>query len=41
MYEGDIASVLISEEQIRARTAELAEDIAKRYPAAPPKGISC
>ena len=38
MYEGDIASVLISEEQIRARTAELAEDIAKRYPAGAPEG---
>jgi hypoxanthine phosphoribosyltransferase len=32
------ASVLISEEQIRARTAELAEDIAKRYPAGAPEG---
>ena len=38
MYEGDIASVLISEEQIRARTGELAEDIAKRYPAGAPEG---
>ncbi|KAB2581905.1 hypoxanthine phosphoribosyltransferase, partial [Rhodococcus erythropolis] len=38
MYEGDIASVLISEEQIRARTAELAEEIAKRYPAGAPEG---
>lgn len=38
MYEGDIASVLISEEQIRARTAELAQDIAKRYPTGAPEG---
>jgi len=38
VYEGDIASVLISEEQIRARTAELAEDIAKRYPTGAPEG---
>jgi hypoxanthine phosphoribosyltransferase len=33
VYEGDIASVLITEEQIRARTSELAEIIANRYPA--------
>ncbi|MDG3009312.1 hypoxanthine phosphoribosyltransferase [Rhodococcus sp. D2-41] len=32
MYDGDIASVLISEEQINQRTAELAEILAKRYP---------
>ncbi len=31
MYEGDIASVLISEEQIEERTAELAEAVAARY----------
>ncbi|MFM1724568.1 MULTISPECIES: hypoxanthine phosphoribosyltransferase [Rhodococcus] len=31
MYEGDIASVLISEEQIKERTAELAEAVAARY----------
>ena len=38
MYEGDIESILISEEQIRARTAELAEEIAKRYPEDAPEG---
>ncbi|MCJ0904534.1 hypoxanthine phosphoribosyltransferase [Rhodococcus sp. SRB_17] len=38
MYEGDIASVLISEDQIRQRTAELAEEIAKRYPVGAPEG---
>lgn len=38
MYDGDIASVLISEEQIRQRTAELAEEIAARYPAGAPEG---
>ncbi|MGC0362102.1 hypoxanthine phosphoribosyltransferase [Rhodococcus sp. 27YEA15] len=38
MYEGDIASVLISEEQIRTRTAELAQEIAKRYPEGSPEG---
>lgn len=32
MYESDIASVLISEEQIKQRTTELAETIAQRYP---------
>jgi hypoxanthine phosphoribosyltransferase len=38
VYEGDIESVLISEEQIRTRTAELAEEIAKRYPEGGPEG---
>ncbi|MGA9869948.1 MAG: hypoxanthine phosphoribosyltransferase [Rhodococcus sp. (in: high G+C Gram-positive bacteria)] len=38
MYEGDIESILISEEQIKARTAELAEEIAKRYPPDSPEG---
>ncbi|MET0200026.1 MULTISPECIES: hypoxanthine phosphoribosyltransferase [Nocardiaceae] len=38
MYEGDIESILISEEQIRDRTAELAETIAKRYPVDAPEG---
>ena len=32
MYPGDIKSVLLSEEQIRSKTAELAELIAKDYP---------
>ncbi|HLS79188.1 MAG TPA: hypoxanthine phosphoribosyltransferase [Nocardia sp.] len=32
MYGDDIASVLITEEQIAEKTAELAELIAKRYP---------
>lgn len=31
MYEGDIASVLITEEQIRERTAELAAEVAADY----------
>jgi len=38
VYESDIASVLISEEQIKERTAELAESIAKRYPVGAPEG---
>ncbi|AMY22179.1 hypoxanthine phosphoribosyltransferase [Rhodococcus fascians] len=38
VYEGDIESVLISEEQIKTRTAELAEEIAKRYPEGAPEG---
>lgn len=38
MYEGDIASVLISEEQIAERTAELAASIAERYPEGSPEG---
>ncbi|TQC46599.1 hypoxanthine phosphoribosyltransferase, partial [Rhodococcus sp. WS4] len=38
MYEGDIASVLISEDEIRRRTVELAEEIAKRYPVGAPEG---
>jgi hypoxanthine phosphoribosyltransferase len=38
VYEGDIASVLITEEQIRQRTSELAEEIAKRYPVGAPEG---
>ncbi|WP_137874225.1 hypoxanthine phosphoribosyltransferase [Rhodococcus sp. Q] len=38
MYEGDIASVLISEEEIRDKTAELAAAIAEKYPADAPEG---
>ncbi|RVW06663.1 hypoxanthine phosphoribosyltransferase [Rhodococcus spongiicola] len=38
MYEGDIASVLISEEQIKQRTAELAAKVAERYPTGAPEG---
>ncbi|WP_138999158.1 hypoxanthine phosphoribosyltransferase [Rhodococcus zopfii] len=38
MYESDIASVLISEEQIKERTVELAESIAKRYPVGASEG---
>ena len=34
VYKGDIASVLISEEQIKQRTAELAAAVAARYPEA-------
>ncbi|MQY17994.1 hypoxanthine phosphoribosyltransferase [Nocardia macrotermitis] len=38
MYGDDIASVLITEEQIKAKVDELAELIAKRYPADAPEG---
>ncbi|WP_253768543.1 hypoxanthine phosphoribosyltransferase [Goodfellowiella coeruleoviolacea] len=33
MYEGDIASVLISEQQIKDKVAELAQKVAADYPA--------
>jgi len=35
LYDGDIASVLISEEQIRARIKDLAVEVAERYPEDP------
>jgi hypoxanthine phosphoribosyltransferase len=38
VYEGDIASILISEEEIETRIAELAEEIAQRYPVGGPEG---
>jgi hypoxanthine phosphoribosyltransferase len=38
LYEGDIASVLLTEEQIQTRVAELAEDVAKRFPPGTPEG---
>ncbi|MBF6349820.1 MULTISPECIES: hypoxanthine phosphoribosyltransferase [Nocardia] len=38
MYGDDIASVLITEEQIEAKVSELAELISKRYPADAPEG---
>ncbi|MGI5221851.1 hypoxanthine phosphoribosyltransferase [Nocardia sp. CA-290969] len=38
MYGDDIASVLITEEQIEAKVSELAEVISKRYPADAPEG---
>jgi hypoxanthine phosphoribosyltransferase len=38
MYPGDIKSVLLSEEQIRSKTAELAELIAADYPTPGPDG---
>lgn len=38
MYGDDIASVLITEEEIEAKVSELAEVIAKRYPADAPEG---
>lgn len=38
MYGDDIASVLITEEQIEAKVSELAEIISKRYPADAPEG---
>ncbi|MEW5812534.1 MAG: hypoxanthine phosphoribosyltransferase [Actinomycetota bacterium] len=38
LYPGDIKSVLLSEEQIRSKTAELADLIAADYPAPGPDG---
>lgn len=38
MYEGDIASVLISEDELRERTAELAAEVAARHPEGGPEG---
>ncbi|WP_280397593.1 hypoxanthine phosphoribosyltransferase [Nocardia carnea] len=38
MYGDDIASVLITEEEIDAKVSELAEVISKRYPADAPEG---
>lgn len=38
VYEGDIASVLISEEEIREKTAELAASIAEKFPEGAPEG---
>ncbi|HEY3692755.1 MAG TPA: hypoxanthine phosphoribosyltransferase [Pseudonocardiaceae bacterium] len=38
MYPGDIASVLVTEEQIRCRTAELAHQVAADYQAEHDKG---
>ncbi|MEU1983702.1 hypoxanthine phosphoribosyltransferase [Nocardia sp. NPDC019395] len=38
MYGDDIASVLITEEQIEAKVSELAELLSKRYPADAPEG---
>jgi hypoxanthine phosphoribosyltransferase len=38
VYGDDIASVLITEEQIQAKVEELAELIGKRYPAGGPEG---
>ncbi len=38
MYDNDIASVLLTEEQIQAKVAELAADIAGRYPPGAPEG---
>ncbi|WP_235900521.1 hypoxanthine phosphoribosyltransferase [Lolliginicoccus suaedae] len=37
MYDGDIASVVISEDRIRARTTELAAELAERYQTEPGK----
>ncbi|MFN2496264.1 MAG: hypoxanthine phosphoribosyltransferase [Pseudonocardiaceae bacterium] len=39
MYPGDIASVLVTEEQIRRRIAELAEAVATDFQAAPGGGL--
>ena len=38
VYEGDIASVLISEEEIERRIGELATEVAARYPVDSPQG---
>ena len=38
LYPGDIASVLVTEEQIRRRTAELAHQVAADYQAECGKG---
>ncbi|MFC8532260.1 MULTISPECIES: hypoxanthine phosphoribosyltransferase [Nocardia] len=38
MYGDDIASVLITEEEIATKTKELAERIAERFPAGAPEG---
>lgn len=38
MYEGDIASVLLTEDEIQARVQELAVEIASRYPVGSPQG---
>ncbi|MET7768176.1 hypoxanthine phosphoribosyltransferase [Nocardia sp. NPDC005366] len=38
MYGDDIASVLITQDEIAAKTQELAEVIAKRYPVGAPEG---
>lgn len=38
MYGDDIASVLISEEEIEAKVSELADLVAKRYPEGSPEG---
>ena len=38
MYEGDIASVLLTEDEIQARVKELAAEIAGRYPVGSPQG---
>ncbi|WP_116044320.1 hypoxanthine phosphoribosyltransferase [Amycolatopsis palatopharyngis] len=38
MYEGDIASVLVTEQQIQDKITELAEKVAADYPADPEQG---
>ncbi len=38
VYEGDIASVLLTEDQIQARVKELAQEVAQRYPVGSPQG---
>lgn len=38
VYEGDIASVLLTEDQIQARVKELAQEVAARYPVGSPQG---
>nr|WP_206072025.1 hypoxanthine phosphoribosyltransferase [Antrihabitans stalactiti] len=38
VYEGDIASVLLTEDEIQARVKELAVEIASRYPVGSPQG---
>ncbi len=38
VYDGDIASVLLTEDQIQARVKELAQEVAARYPVGSPQG---
>ncbi|HEY5854689.1 MAG TPA: hypoxanthine phosphoribosyltransferase [Aldersonia sp.] len=38
MYEDDVASVLLSEDQIQSRVKELALDVGARYPIGAPEG---
>jgi hypoxanthine-guanine phosphoribosyltransferase len=41
LYQGDIASVLVTAEQIRHRIAELAGQVASDFPAERGRGTCC